>query len=213
MKISPNDEVRRTMILVTIAKMARPSVLLAVLLLLAVCDGFVQQLIPQRKLCAVMMPHRVETFLPLMSRKQVDDDQDDGVEFTAYRRNSTTNEENDAIDRALLFPAVNVRKESILFGEDPATVASNNSLRLWKLMKKRLPYIFTGVKATSDVSDFNPMGGIYNVIFVRLPTILAGCVYVKNLVEGHPLVVDVGDGPFAVNPLAVAGVLYIILLR
>jgi hypothetical protein len=104
-----------------------------------------------------------------------------------------------------------VRKESILFGEDPATVASNNALRLWKLMKDSLPYIFTGGQAGSDVSDFNPMGGIYNVIFVRLPTILAGCVYGKNLVEGHPLVVDLGDGPFEVNPLAVAGVLYVIL--
>ena len=115
------------------------------------------------------------------------------------------------IDPDLRPPPVNVRKESILFSDSPATVENNNSLRLWKAMKEKLPYIFTGSR-NDTTADENPMGGIYNVAFVRFPTILMGFVYSKNLLDGHGLVVDLGlSGPFEVNPLVVAGALYIIL--
>ena len=114
------------------------------------------------------------------------------------------------VDKRLTRPPINVNKESILFGENPATVADNNTLRLWRGIKRRLPFVLTGARA-EDTADDNPIGGIYNMVFVRLPTILAGCVYGKNLLQGHPLVVDIGDGPFEASPLAVAAVLYFIL--
>lgn len=77
-------------------------------------------------------------------------------------------------------------------------------------MKEGLPYVFTGAQPTT--ADDNPLGGIYNVLFVRLPTVLMGCVYGKNLVEGHPLIIDLGwSGPSEVPPLIVFGALFVIL--
>lgn len=117
---------------------------------------------------------------------------------------------DDILDAGLSPPPINIRKESILFGENPATMDNNNALRLWKSLKGTLPFVFTGARQP-DTADDNPIGGIYNVIFVRLPVILAGLIYGKNEIEGHPLVVDFGDGPFAMNPLVVLGILFFIL--
>lgn len=113
-------------------------------------------------------------------------------------------------DGNVLPPALNLRKESILFSEQPATRSNNNTLRFWRLLKTRLPFALTGAR-TPETADDNPIGGIYNMLFVRLPTIGSGIVYGKNLIEGHGLVVDFGDGPTEVSPLLVFGVLYAIL--
>jgi hypothetical protein len=118
--------------------------------------------------------------------------------------------EDDEADVDLMFPPINIRKESILFGDNPATMNNNNTLRLWKTLKDRLPFVVTGARTPSTADD-NPIGGIYNILFVRLPVIAAGLVYGKNLVEGHPLIVDVGDGPFSVSPLIVLAVFFVIL--
>jgi hypothetical protein len=118
--------------------------------------------------------------------------------------------EDDEADVDLMFPPINIRKESILFGENPATRNNNNSLRLWKTLKERLPFVVTGAR-TPTTADNNPIGAIYNIVFVRLPVIVAGLVYGKNLAEGHPLIVDVGDGPFTVNSLIVLAVFFVIL--
>lgn len=118
--------------------------------------------------------------------------------------------EDDEADVDLMFPPINIRKESILFGDNPTTMKNNNALRLWKTLKDRLPFVVTGARTPSTADD-NPIGGIYNILFVRLPVIVAGLVYGKNLVEGHQLIVDVGDGPFSVNPLIVLAVLFVIL--
>jgi hypothetical protein len=56
-----------------------------------------------------------------------------------------------------------------------------------------------------------PIAGFYNMIFVRLPTIVTGVLYSKNALSGHPLVIDVGGGPTEVSPLIVAVVLFVIL--
>jgi hypothetical protein len=115
-----------------------------------------------------------------------------------------------SVDQELQAAPINVRKQSLLFGERPSTVADNEILHLWRAAKARLPVILTGARRV-DTADENPIGGLYNMMFVRLPTLLAGLVYDKNVLQGHPLVVDIGDGPFIVHPLVFGGILYAIL--
>lgn len=139
-------------------------------------------------------------------------EEEEEEEFTISTTTTTATTTTTTSEKDLLRPQVNIRKESILFSDNPATVENNNSLRVWKLCKKYLPFIFTGAREI-DTADDNPIGGIYNMIFVRCPTILAGCFYIKNNIDGHPLIVDLGfgNGPFIVNPLVVFAVLFAIL--
>jgi hypothetical protein len=115
-----------------------------------------------------------------------------------------------SVDASLWPPAFNLRRESILFGENPATQRDNNLSRLWRFCKQQLPYVVTGAR-TSQTCDDNPIGALYNMLLVRIPCITAGLVFSKNMIESHPLIVDVGSGPFEMNPLIVFGVLYFIL--
>ncbi len=142
--------------------------------------------------------------------------QEKTIVFTSYQDDdgTTTSSKNyNPIDQNLIRPPINIRKESILFGDNPATAKNNNISRLWKTLKQRLPYALTGVsKNNNDKSaDDNPIGKLYNMIFVRFPTLVAGLFYSKNLVEGHPLYCDIGYGLMEVPPLFVYGVLLIIL--
>jgi len=61
----------------------------------------------------------------------------------------------------------------------------------------------------------DPAAGLYNMIFVRLPVIVSGVVYVYNLSTGHPLIVDLGivgdDGAFELSPILVGTIFWIIL--
>jgi len=106
-------------------------------------------------------------------------------------------------------PAINLSRGSILFSPNPSTRRNNTFLDVWRSCKTYLPPIVTGVWPwkDGDVADDNPIGGLYNIAFVRMPVILVGLVYGRNLVEGHPLIMDIGDGPFVVNPLVVVAVL------
>jgi hypothetical protein len=130
-------------------------------------------------------------------RKQVEEDEE-------FIRKPVT-----SVDASLWPPAFNLRKESILFGENPTTQRDNNVSRLWRFCRQQLPYVMTG--ARTACCDDNPIGALYNMLLVRIPCIAAGLVYSKNMIEGHPLIVDVGSGPFEMNPLIVFGVLYFIL--
>jgi len=107
-------------------------------------------------------------------------------------------------------PAFNLRKESLLFDERSTTKKKNNVLRFWQFCKQRLPRLVHGARTATSADD-NPMAALYNMAFVRLPTILAGIIYTCNLANGHPLILDFGDGPLEMNPLLVAAVLYILL--
>mmetsp|Transcript_37682 Transcript_37682/g.53139 ORF Transcript_37682/g.53139 Transcript_37682/m.53139 type:complete len:174 (-) Transcript_37682:70-591(-) len=115
------------------------------------------------------------------------------------------------LDDDLIPPPINIRKESILFGDSPSTKRNNNAIRLWNIAKSSLPRIMTGAR-TPTTGDDNPMGALYNIIFVRLPIIAAGFIYVYNLFHGHGLVIDLGQGPLTVNPL-IAFCLWVLLLR
>lgn len=137
----------------------------------------------------------------ILSMTATDESKD--TDFSVSRR--------EPLNASLTPPPINLRKESLLFGTNPASKAENNSLKAWKWCKQNLPYIVTGSEANSTVADENPLAGLYNLLLVRMPTILAGALYCKNLVQGHPLIVDVGGGPGEVPPILVGAILYAIL--
>jgi hypothetical protein len=122
---------------------------------------------------------------------------------------SSTSLEN-GIDTSLLPPPINLSRGSILFGENPETKQNNASLNAWRAAKAYLPFVLTGARTPTTADDM-PIAGFYNMIFVRLPTIVTGVLYSKNALSGHPLVIDVGGGPTEVSPLIVAVVLFVIL--
>jgi len=110
-------------------------------------------------------------------------------------------------------PPINLSRGSILFSENPSTKRNNAVLDLWRSCKVNLPAVITGgwPWKDSDFADDNPIAGLYNIAFVRMPVIVVGFVYGKNLLEGHPLIMDIGDGPFVMSPLVVVAVLGLIL--
>ena len=129
---------------------------------------------------------------------------------------NNNNNNNDEIDSRLsdiLPPAVSFSRNSVLFSENPVTERNNEVLDVWRFLKRVLPPLITGAWSHRDpyLADANPMGAMYNMFFVRAPLLAMGGVYLKNLFQGHPLIMDYGDGPFEVNPLIVLGVLAITL--
>ena len=110
-------------------------------------------------------------------------------------------------------PPINWARDSILFSENPATKRNNAAVQGWKLCRQYLPPVFTGTWPwrETNITERNPLGALYNMIVVRIPTIGIGIVYIKNLVEGHPLIMDFGQGAFEMSPIAVFAVLALIL--
>lgn len=108
-------------------------------------------------------------------------------------------------------PTFNLRKESLLFDENAATRQNNNVRRLWLACQKHLPHVVHGTRVDDEKQQPEPLDAIYNMLFVRIPAIVAGLVYCYNLSTGHPLVVDLGDGAFEMNPVLVVAALYILL--
>ena len=101
----------------------------------------------------------------------------------------------------------------MLFGDDPPSQKDNIGLVAWRGTKYVLPKFVTGAWE-EDAGDTKPIEHIYNMIFVRLPTVVVGAIYIKNLVEGHPLVINFGhnvSGDLEVPSLIVFGIIYIIL--
>jgi hypothetical protein len=121
--------------------------------------------------------------------------------------------EADARLSDILPPAVSFSRNSILFSERPVTQRNNEVLDFWRGVKSTLPPVITGAWPWRDpfLADENPMGALYNVLFVRFPVIGMGLVYAKNLNDGHPFIIDYGDGPVEFPPIAVLLVLAIIL--
>eukprot|EP00548_Thalassiothrix_antarctica_P002446 CAMPEP_0194144096 /NCGR_PEP_ID=MMETSP0152-20130528/13175_1 /TAXON_ID=1049557 /ORGANISM="Thalassiothrix antarctica, Strain L6-D1" /LENGTH=194 /DNA_ID=CAMNT_0038843787 /DNA_START=50 /DNA_END=634 /DNA_ORIENTATION=+ len=133
-----------------------------------------------------------------------DDDEDQTYSFS-------TSSAKYVIDSGLIPPPINIKKESILFDDSSATADNNNALKIWKGMKARFPRVLTGA-SSSEIGNDNPIGAIYNTLFVRMPVVLSGILYSKNLfIDGHPLVVDFGEGPITMNPLIVFAFLYVFL--
>eukprot|EP00529_Nitzschia_sp_RCC80_P027431 CAMPEP_0113464992 /NCGR_PEP_ID=MMETSP0014_2-20120614/13498_1 /TAXON_ID=2857 /ORGANISM="Nitzschia sp." /LENGTH=247 /DNA_ID=CAMNT_0000357113 /DNA_START=269 /DNA_END=1012 /DNA_ORIENTATION=- /assembly_acc=CAM_ASM_000159 len=116
-------------------------------------------------------------------------------------------------------PPVNFARSSILFSDNPSTKARNNKvLDVWKFCRRYLPPVFTGVwpyraERAIQTTDANPVGALYNMVFVRTPVVVVCVTYMyQTFVEHHGLVMDLGyTGPTEINPLLVLFVLAVIL--
>ena len=110
-------------------------------------------------------------------------------------------------------PPINFKRDSILFSDNPSTQRKNEALDFWKYCKTNVPPVITGAWPwrSQEVADDNPIGALYNIAFVRLPVIGVLIVYIQNLLQGHPLVMDIGQGPTEISPLIVLSVLALIL--
>jgi hypothetical protein len=129
-------------------------------------------------------------------------------------------------------PPFNLRKELLLFEERSATKNNNNVLQLWLFCKRQLPWFIHGAprhpeqpeqqqrsshNSENQVTAYNtqveedPVALLYNMAFVQIPAVVARIVYIYNLSQGRPLIVDLGDGAFEINPLVVGGALFVFL--
>lgn len=132
--------------------------------------------------------------------------------FSSQNKNDDRNITNNFLDD-LTPPPVNFARDSILFSENPATRKNNAMTMAWTWCSSNLPPILTGCwpwrKTTRPSQD--PFGALYNMCLVRIPTIAIGCVYLRNLLEDHPLIMDLGQGAFEMSPIVVLTVLAFIL--
>ena len=90
---------------------------------------------------------------------------------------------------------------------------SVTSKEVWLKCKEILPPVVHGAWK-SDAGNENPLGAMYNLLFVRIPTLLAGAWYLSKLLNDNEFLMyfDFGLGPFNLPPAAVALVFIIILL-
>ena len=101
-------------------------------------------------------------------------------------------------------PSVSFTRNSVLFGENPPTQRNNGPLWLWRGAKSILPPFVTGAWDEGKGDD-KPAEHIYNLLFVRMPTVLMGIMYM------HYLVMNYDDGFVEVPPLVVFCVFLVIL--
>jgi hypothetical protein len=133
---------------------------------------------------------------------------------TNMNYNSSSN--NNRIMDDLRPPPVNFARNSILFSDNPSTKARNNPiLDGWIVCRTYLPPPITGAWVWKNVQhlDDRPLGALYNVVFVRVPVLCVTGVYLQNLLNHQPLVMDIiGTGPTEMNPIIVLSILIVILL-
>lgn len=141
--------------------------------------------------------------------------------FAIIGTTSTDNKESSTASAAseanymddLTPPPINIKRDSILFSENPSTKRNDEVAHVWKSCRINLPAILTGAWPwrPPQMADENPIGGLYNMIFVRIPVIGVAVVYIQNIIQHHPLVLDIGRGQFEVSPVIVLSVLALIL--
>ncbi len=90
---------------------------------------------------------------------------------------------------------------------------AEDAAKAWTGVKKTLPPIITGAW-TGLEGDHEPLGALYNLIFVRLVTLVCSVAYCKALLDGGGrFSLDFGiGGPVEVPPFGVAIVIARILL-
>ncbi|OEU08232.1 hypothetical protein FRACYDRAFT_250019 [Fragilariopsis cylindrus CCMP1102] len=154
--------------------------------------------------------------------QQQDNDNDEEIYTPRTIRSSTEDDENSFMDD-LTPPPVNFARNSILFSDNPSTKQRNNSaLDVWKFTRTYIPAFITGAWPWRDIPtlDERPLAALYNAAFVRLPVVSVAIGYLyQKIYEKHDLIVDFGfggplfgNGPQAINPIIVIGVLILILL-
>ena len=114
-------------------------------------------------------------------------------------------EDRDELDE-LSRPSISFTRNSILFDENAPTQRDNGPLRVWQKTKSLLPAVVTGAWDESK-GDRKPVEHLYNMVFIRIPTVLMLLVYSKNLIDGHGLILSFGEIP----PVIVFAVFAIIL--
>lgn len=108
-------------------------------------------------------------------------------------------------------PSISFTRNSILFGENAPSQKDNGPLWVWKQTKSALPPFVTGAW-DENKGDKRPVEHLYNFLFIRLPTVGAALLYLKNILTGHPLIMSFGsDTMFEVPPPVVFGVIFFIL--
>jgi len=129
------------------------------------------------------------------------------------KSSGSSNDENLLDD--LTPPPINLKRDSILFSENPSTQARNNAAKdAWKFCQEKLPPVLTGIWPWRDpkVADSQPVGALYNMAFVRLPVVLLAVAYTKHhILDGHALIMDIGDGPLRVPPFLVYAIIGLVL--
>jgi hypothetical protein len=89
---------------------------------------------------------------------------------------------------------------------------NSETLSIWRSVKTTLPPVVTGAYKP-DRGDAAPGQALYNMIVVRIPTLLCTLWYAKSLAMGGGLFsLDFGFGPWEAPPTLVAIVVYIILM-
>jgi hypothetical protein len=106
------------------------------------------------------------------------------------------------------FRARNVCHQARLRNED-----DNLSLSLWLKIKETLPPLVHG-SWMSNAGDDNPLGAIYNLIFVRIPTISVAAIYSYQLISNSEfqMTFDFGYGPVLIPSPIIAFAFVLILL-
>ena len=92
--------------------------------------------------------------------------------------------------------------------------SKDSPLLVWKGLKAVLPPIVTGAWKGSEGDD-NPLGAMYNLVFVRVVTLACTAWYVKGICGegGGAFSLDFGvGGPVEIPPIGVALVVARILL-
>jgi len=91
------------------------------------------------------------------------------------------------------------------FGFDPRGV--------WKFLKGIAPPVVTG--AYKEDEDVDAGGALYNLLFVRLPTIAGGILYCQRISDkAPPIMFDLGFGDLGeieLSPILVVAAMFLIL--
>jgi hypothetical protein len=84
-------------------------------------------------------------------------------------------------------------------------------LPLWRSVKSTLPPVVTGAYEPA-VGDSSPAEALYNLVFVRLPTLVVGAIYFQRVSSGgRDIVMDLGVGEFTLSPILVLFAMWLIL--
>ena len=131
--------------------------------------------------------------------------------FASEDKDTSDGEDHKSDLDELTPPSVSFSRNSMLFGDNPPSQLSNGPLKLWRGTKSILPPLVTGAWDDDTRGDKKPVEHLYNLAFVRAPTVLMGIVYIRNIILGHGLMMNVGDGFFEVPPVLVFAVIAVIL--